>query len=118
MLGAVAASSRLICPVASGEVMALDLKTGEPVWSSRVSDKAPVLAAAAVTDKEVFAVSQNGYLARFQLEDGKQIEKIYINAEDQPGEQGLCISSPLVAGGRLFVGSETGGMRCYIGGGE
>ena len=118
VLGAVAASSRLICPVASGEVMALNLETGKAEWSSRVSDKAPVLAATAVTDKEVFAVSQNGYLARFQLEDGKKIERIYINAEDRPGEQGLCISSPMIAGGRLFVGSETGGMRCYIGGGE
>ena len=118
VLGAVAASSRLICPVASGEVMALDLNTGKPVWKSRVSDRAPILAATAVTEKEVFAVSQNGYLARFQLEDGKQIERIYINAEDRPGEQGFCISSPLVAGGRLFVGSETGGLRCYIGGGE
>ena len=71
-----------------------------------------------MTEKEVFAVSQNGYLARFNLEDGKKIERIYINAEDKPGEQGLCISSPIIAGGRLFVGSETGGMRCYIGGGK
>lgn len=118
VLGAVAASSRLICPVASGEVIALDLKTGEPVWRSRVSERAPVLAATAVTDRDVFAVSQNGYLGRFQLEDGKLIERIYLNAEDQPGEQGLCISSPMIAGGRLFVGSETGGMRCYIGGGK
>lgn len=117
VLGAVAASSRLICPVANGEVMALDLETGEQVWTARVSDKAPVLAATAVTGREVFAVSQNGYLARFNLDDGKTIERIYINAEDRPGEQGLCISSPVVAGGRLFVGSETGGIRCYIGGG-
>lgn len=118
VLGAVAASSRLICPVASGEVIALDLDSGEPVWRSRVSNKAPVLAAAAVTQREVFAVSQNGYLARMNLEDGEVIERIYINADERPGEQGLCISSPLVAGGRLFVGSETGGFRCYIGGGE
>ncbi|MGJ8696405.1 MAG: PQQ-binding-like beta-propeller repeat protein [Verrucomicrobiaceae bacterium] len=118
VLGAVAASSRLICPVASGEVIALDLKTGEPVWRSKVSGKAPVLAATAVTETEVFAVSQNGYLGRMNLETGESIERIYINAEDKPGEQGLSISSPLVVGGRLFVGSETGGFRCYIGGGK
>ena len=116
VLGAVAASKFLICPVASGQVMALDLKTGEPVWSTPVNGRAPVLAATAVTDKEVFAVSQNGYLGRLNLETGETIERIYLNAEDKPGEQGLSISSPLIAGGRLFVGSETGGLRCYIGG--
>ncbi|MEM1221517.1 MAG: PQQ-binding-like beta-propeller repeat protein [Verrucomicrobiota bacterium] len=118
VLGAVAASEYLICPVASGEVIALNRATGEPVWQSRISDSAPVLAAAAVTDREVFAVSQNGYLGRFNLQDGTLIERIYINAEERPGEQGLCISSPLVVGGRLFVGTETGGFRCYVGGGE
>lgn len=118
VLGAVAASTHLICPVASGEVVALDRQTGKPVWRSRVNGNAPVLAATAVTDTEVFAVSQNGYLARMNLKTGDFIERIYINAEDRPGEQGLSISSPLVAGGRLFVGSETGGLRCYVGGGK
>jgi hypothetical protein len=45
-------------------------------------------------------------------------EKVYLNAPERPGEQGLSISSPLVAHGRLFIGSETGGLRCYRGGTE
>lgn len=116
VLGAVAASKRLICPVANGQVMALDRSTGEKVWATSLNGSAPVLAAPAVTEKEVFAVSQNGYLARLNLETGEQTERIYINSEDKPGEQGLSISSPLVVGGRLIVGSETGGLRCYVGG--
>jgi outer membrane protein assembly factor BamB len=117
VLGAVAASERLICPVASGQVVALDIGTGKVVWTNSVNGNAPVLAATAVTKNEVFAVSQNGYLARMRLDSGETIERIYLNATDKPGEQGLSISSPLVVGGRLFVGSETGGLRCYVGGG-
>ncbi len=116
VLGAVAASERLICPVASGQVVALDIATGKVVWTNFISGNAPVLAATAVTKNEVFAVSQNGYLGRMKLDTGETIERIYLNATDKPGEQGLSISSPLVVGGRLFVGSETGGLRCYVGG--
>jgi outer membrane protein assembly factor BamB len=115
VLGAVAASTRLICPVANGQIVALDRATGKEVWATAISGTAPVLAAAAVTDREVFAVSQNGYLARMELDSGAIIERVYLNASDRPGEQGLCISSPLIVDGQLFVGSETGGLRCYTG---
>ena len=54
-------------------------------------------------------------MAKLSLETGEIQEKIYINADNKPGEQGLSISSPMVANGNLFVGSETGGLRCYIG---
>ena len=40
------------------------------------------------------------------------------NHESKPGELGLTFSSPLVSGGRVFVGSETGGLRCYVGTGK
>ncbi|QDU90283.1 outer membrane biogenesis protein BamB [Pirellulimonas nuda] len=116
VLGAVAAGDRLVCGVANGEVVALDPKDGSRQWASRISGVAPVLAAPAVTDSQVFAVSQDGYLARFDLASGTQLEKLYINSEENPGAQGLSISSPLVAHGRLFVGSETGGLRGYAGG--
>jgi outer membrane protein assembly factor BamB len=116
VLGAVAAADLLICPVASGQVVALEKATGRPVWTNSISGNSPVLASVAVTDDEVFAVTQNGYLGRMRLDNGEPIDRVYLNATDKPGEQGLCISSPLVAGGRLLVGSETGGLRCYVGG--
>jgi outer membrane protein assembly factor BamB len=68
-----------------------------------------------VTEQAVYAVSQDGYLARLDYATGDLEDKQYINATERPGEQGLCISSPLVVNGRLFVGSETGGLRCYQG---
>lgn len=115
VLGAVAAGPSLICPVASGEVVALDPSSGERVWATKVSGHMPVLAACAVTDDSVYAVSQDGYLAQLKLEGGDLVEKHYINSVNNPGAQGLSISSPLVVGNSLFVGSETGGLSCYQG---
>ena len=115
VLGAVAADKYLVCPVASGRVIALDPVSGKEIWNTQISGKAPVLAGVAISEGSVYAVSHDGYQAKLSLETGKITEKIYINAKDKPGEQGLSISSPMVANGNLFVGSETGGLRCYIG---
>ena len=115
VLGAVAAGKYLICPVAAGKVIALDPASGKEVWSTVISGKAPVLAGAAVTENSVYAVSHDGYMAKLSLDSGEILEKIYINADNKPGEQGLSISSPMIANGFVFVGSETGGLRCYVG---
>lgn len=118
VLGAVAAGDLLLCPVANGELVALDPKTGTKVWATPISGRAPVLAAPAIAGSDVFAVSQDGYLARLNLESGNLIEKVYINSEEKPGSQGLSISSPFVLNGRILVGSETGGFRSYVGTGD
>jgi len=116
VLGAVAAGASLICPVANGEVVALKPEDGTRLWSVRISGNAPVLAAPALAGQEIFAVSQDGYLARIGAERGEIRERHYLNAADRPGAQGLSISSPLVVNGRLYVGSETGGLISFIGG--
>jgi outer membrane protein assembly factor BamB len=107
-----------IVPVRNGEVLALDL-AATPVptvrWRQRVSGDKAILAGAAFTGKHVYAVSQDGYLAVLDAADGKILERHYLNAKDKPGEMGLSVSSPTVAGGRVYVGSETGGLRCFAG---
>ncbi len=124
VLGAVAVSGSVaICPVRDGQVMALDLdKAGEDLpladkllWSTRVSGSAPILAAAAFTGEYVYAVSKDGYLAVIDASNGEILEKLYVNDEMKAGPEGLSISSPVVAGGRVFVGSETGGVQCWGG---
>ncbi|MDZ8119299.1 PQQ-binding-like beta-propeller repeat protein [Pontiella agarivorans] len=115
VLGAVAAGKYLIAPVAAGRVMALDPSTGNTVWSTAVSGQAPVLAGASIAGDVVYAVSHDGYLATLSLETGEVLDKIYINDRTRPGEQGLSISSPMIQDGRIYVGSETGGLRCYEG---
>ena len=45
--------------------------------------------------------------------DGRLIETHFLDDRANPGEMGLSVSSPAVAGGRIYVGSETGGLRSF-----
>jgi outer membrane protein assembly factor BamB len=106
---------KVICPVRNGQVIALALADGKPVWSQAVSGKAPILAGVAVSDdgQTVFAVSNDGYLALLNTGDGKILERHPVNRKDKPGERGLTLSTPTVANGKVLLGSETGGLRCF-----
>ncbi|MFO8014900.1 MAG: PQQ-binding-like beta-propeller repeat protein [Phycisphaerae bacterium] len=118
VLGAVAArEGTLLCAVRNGRAMALSLEDGEPLWPEprAVSGREALLAAPALAGDLAYLVSRDGYLAILRASDGSLLEKHYINAEGRPGEMGLSLSSPTVAGGRVFVGSETGGLWCFAG---
>jgi len=122
-LGPIAAGAkRAIVPVRNGEIVALDLAragqghgTDAILWRSRLSAKAVVLAGVAYTQSHVYAISKDGYLSVLRASDGKVVERHYINDQNRPGEMGLSLSSPTVIGGRVYVGSETGGLMCLAG---
>ena len=117
VLGAVAyRDGKLICPVRTGEVVALNAEDGTEIWRQAVSGKSPVLAGPAFAGGYVYAVSRDGYLAVLDVNDGRVVERHGLNDPANPGQDGLSLSSPMVAGGCVFVGSETGGLRCFIGG--
>jgi outer membrane protein assembly factor BamB len=99
----------LVCPLRTGEVAALAVGDGHLLWRSRVSGTAPVLSGGALTSEFAYAVSSDGYLAAFSLSTGKMVSKVYLNDQRKPGT-GLSISSPLLVGDRIIVGSETGGL--------
>lgn len=118
VLGAIAVrDGKVICPCRSGEVLALEIADGSILWRARVSGTAPVLAGCAFTGKSVYAVSGDGYLAVIDAENGQILEKTYLNDQAKPGT-GLTGCTPQVAGGRVIVGSETGGLACLVGAGE
>ncbi len=104
----------LFCPSRSGEITALAASDGRVLWRVRISGKAPVLAGCAFTGRWVYAVSSDGYLAVIDFKDGKVLEKTYHNDQAKPGS-GLTLSLPQVVGGRVVVGSETGGLHCLLG---
>jgi outer membrane protein assembly factor BamB len=115
VLGGVACrDGKVICPCRNGEVTGLSAADGKQLWSSRLSGDAPVLAGCAFTARRIYAVSNDGYLAAFDPATGKVVERIYLNSQSSPGT-GLCLCTPQVVGGRLYVGSETGGLQCFIG---
>lgn len=117
VLGTIAVRDGIaICPVRNGEIVALDLKSdGKQLWRRRISERSPALSGPAFTGTHVYATTSDGYLSVLDAATGKVLERVYINHENKPGELGLTFSSPLVSGGRVFVGSETGGLRCYAG---
>jgi outer membrane protein assembly factor BamB len=73
-----------------------------------------VLAGCAFTDQRIYALSSDGYLALLDPKTGAVLEKIFVNDAGQPG-MGLSLASPVVAGGRVIVGTETGGLKCLAG---
>lgn len=120
VLGRIAVvGNRAIVPVRNGEVLALDLSPSagdkRVVWRQRISGERAILAGPAFTGTHVYAVSQDGSLAVLDAQDGRILERVSLNAPGRPGDQGLSVSSPTIAGGRLYVGSETGGLRCFAG---
>ncbi len=105
-----------VVPVRNGELVALSLsRRGEVIWRQRVSSTSPVMAGPTVTDKLIYAVSSDGQLAVLNAADGTVIEKHYLNRPGRPGELGLSVSSPVVANGAVYVGSETGGLHALTG---
>jgi outer membrane protein assembly factor BamB len=116
VLGTIAVrGDRAIVPVRNGQIAAIDLgQSGKVLWWQRFAGQKAILAGPAFTGKYVYAVSQDGCLAVLDAGDGKLLQKQQLNARDKPGEMGLCVSSPAVAGGRVYVGSETGGLRCFV----
>jgi len=105
-----------ICPIRNGEIVALDLKAeGKELWRRQISERSPALAGPALTGTHVYATTSDGYLSVLDAMSGEVLQRVYINHRNKPGELGLTFSSPLVSGGRVFVGSETGGLRCYVG---
>jgi outer membrane protein assembly factor BamB len=107
-----------IVPVRNGEVVALDLSpaaNARVLWRQRLSGERAILAGPAFTGTHVYAVSQDGYLGVLDARDGRVLERHLLNATGRPGDQGLSISSPTLVAGRVYVGSETGGLRCLTG---
>ena len=107
-------AAKLFCPVRDGSVVALNLQNGSPIWKRKISN-APVLAGVAHAGNYVFAVSSDGMLSVLDATTGQLVERHSLNSEADPGKANLCISTPVIHDGRVFVGSETGGLRCFVG---
>jgi len=104
-----------IVAVRSGEVVALDLaaedEASRVLWRTVAHKGSRVLAGAAFTGTHAYVVTHDGYLVVLDAAEGKILKSVYVNAD--PGEMGMSIASPVVVAGRVYVGSETGGVRCY-----
>jgi outer membrane protein assembly factor BamB len=117
VLGAIAArDGKVLCPVRNGELVLVNQKDASIIWRKSLGTTSNLLGAPAMTSSHIYAVTKDGYLIVVSVKDGSVIEKKLLNKEDKPAEMGLTLSSPMISNSRVFVGSETGGLRCFVGG--
>lgn len=104
VLGAVAAANdRLFFGASDGFVYCLTTG-GELV--AKIDCGAPVACSVAVTDDSIFVVNDAGKLLCLDR------TTLAIRGEMRLGTSGRFISSPVVAGNRIFVGTESHGFIC------
>ena len=96
--GVVATPVFLVVPAENGEVVALDLDSGEKVWSLKVSHK-PVCASVLITHDIIYVLTQEGRIVAID-KDGKVINTKRLDGGFDGGFS--------IAGSKLFTISEKG----------
>lgn len=115
VLGPVAARDGMaVAPVRTGELAAIDLADGRVRWKAEISKASPMLGGVALTDRFVYALASDATLAVLDRDNGKILERHAMNDAGKPGV-GLSSAAPQVVAGRVYVASETGGVRCLVG---
>jgi outer membrane protein assembly factor BamB len=113
VLGAVTpVGDRLVVPIRGGGVALLDAASGTPLWRSTLPGGSPLLTGCCVDGGHVFAVTRDGVLHMLRLTDGRPMERVPLSHPERPATAGYALSTPVVVGDRLFVGTETGGLKC------
>jgi len=92
----------VICDT-EGQVRALDLKSGNPKWSSKCG--AAFFAGPAVAGDAVYVADIDGVIFSVGLADGKSRWKLDLGSDPAVKAPGMVYGSPIVHGGRLYVGT-------------
>lgn len=116
VFGAVAVRDDIgIVTCKSGEIIALNIESGKILWKRTPKPGHAIVTGSVFTGKYIYTVTSTGYLIVLDAANGgKLIQSIYLNhlSRDQID---FSLSTPTLVDGRLYVGSETGGLRCYTG---
>ncbi len=99
---AAAGEVAVICDT-EGQVRAIDLKTGTPKWSSKCG--AAFFAGPAVAGDAIYVADIDGVVFSVGLADGKARWKLDLGADAAVKAPGMVYGSPIVSGGRLYVGT-------------
>ncbi len=98
---------------AAGRVVALDLASGERIWTAREGAYGPVWP----TGGSVFLISDEDQLVRLDAKTGVRIWAVdmpYFTAKKPKRHKGIVAHfGPIVAGGRLLVASSDGLIRVF-----
>ena len=107
-------NGKVYCPIRNGFIAVLNAADGKDVWRAKVGEGSPILAGCAVTASRLYVVNKIGQLHVLNRADGTPVEPVR-SVNGKPGDLGFCLSGPTITEGRLYVGSETGGLRCFVG---
>jgi outer membrane protein assembly factor BamB len=99
---AVAGDVAILCDT-NGQIVALDVKSGQPKWSSKVGH--PFFAGPAVAGDLIYAADIEGMIHAVGLADGKPRWKLDLGGDSAVKAPGMVYGSPIVHGGRLYVGT-------------
>ena len=108
MSGAILATAAAVGDMAilcdtEGQVRALDLKTGNPKWASKCG--AAFFAGPAVAGDAIYVADIDGVVFSLGLADGKARWKLDLGTDATVKAPGMVYGSPIVHGGRLYVGT-------------
>ncbi len=92
----------IICDT-EGQVRALDLKTGNPKWAAKCG--AAFFAGPAVAGDAIYVADIDGVIFSIGLADGKARWKLDLGSDAAVKAPGMVYGSPIVHGGRLYVGT-------------
>ena len=96
---AVATDEMVFVPARTGRLYAVDIETGEEVWSFRAAGRVP--GAPAVVGDTVLIGDSEGRLYGIRASTGEPLWEIR-------GLGGAVVSTPVVAGGTIYVATEQG----------
>ena len=100
---AAAAGDAVILCDTEGALRALDVKTGNPKWNAKVG--AAFFAGPAVAGDAIYAADIDGMVHSVGLADGKPRWKLDLANDAAVKAPGMVYGSPIVHGGRLYVGT-------------
>jgi outer membrane protein assembly factor BamB len=111
--GPVISGDRVYVGSHSGRLLALDMDTGNRVWTAREGAISPVL----VVGGSVFAVSDENELIRLDARDGVKIwsKKLpdLLKLKQRKASEVYAHYGPILAGGQLIVASNDGVLRFF-----
>lgn len=105
--------NRLYAGNQSGRVAAIDLTSGERIWSAREGAYGPV----AVTGSDIFLINDEAQLVRLSSSTGEKVWAVplphYTATKEKKRAEIHVHYGPVLAGGRLFVASSDGELRIF-----
>jgi outer membrane protein assembly factor BamB len=102
---AAAAGDAVIIADTEGKILSMDAKSGQPKWTTKLGHA--FFAGPAVAGDLIYAADIEGMVYAVGLADGKQRWKLDLANDSAVKAPGMVYGSPIVHGGRLYVGTCT-----------